>query len=144
MRNSERTGCRVAGVRLLEMVVVLAIISVILGGSVVVMRGIMNSVREDKARSDFTTLQSMVMKYQITTGTHPTTEQGLMALVERPTRPPLPRRWSKVMDAVPWDPWGSEYGYRYPGSRNPEDFEILSAGRDRIPGTEDDLSSQDP
>lgn len=122
----------------------LSIIAVILGGSVVVMRGIMESVREDKARSDFTTMESMVMKYQITCGRYPTTKQGLVALVTKPTRTPVPRRWSQVMEAVPLDPWGSEYGYRHPGSRKPEDFEILSAGRDGIFGTEDDLGSQDP
>jgi general secretion pathway protein G len=126
------------------MVVVLSIMSVILGGSVVVMRGIMSSVREDKARSDFTTIQSLVMKYQISTGRYPTTEQGLRALVDKHAQAPVPRRWTRVMDEVPRDPWGSEYGYRYPGARNPEDFEILSAGRDGIVGTEDDLSSQDP
>lgn len=50
----------------------------------------------------------------------------------------------KVGDEVPLDPWGSEYGCGYPGARDPEDFEILSAGKDGVVGREDDLSSQDP
>lgn len=130
------------GFTLLEMVVVLAIISIILGGAVGVMKGITNSIRDDKVYSDFTTIEALVLKYQISNGNYPTTKQGLAALVSKPVSGPVSRRWSKIAEAVPKDPWGSDYGYRYPGSVKPEYFELISAGKDRIPGTDDDFSSQ--
>ena len=143
MRKAHRPRTTTEGFTLLEMVVVLAIISIILGGAVGVIRGIINSAREDQVRTDFRTMEVMLLKYQITSDSFPTSEQGLDALVAKPTRGPIPRRWSQVVDELPLDPWGSEFEYRYPGSKKPQDFELVSAGKDRIRGTGDDMSSQD-
>lgn len=135
--------CRNRGFTLLEMMVVLAIIAIILGGAVRVLKGVIDSAREDRVRSDYVTLEAALLKYQISSGTLPTSEQGLEALVSRPTTAPVPRRWTQIADAVPLDPWYHPYRYRFPGSRNPRRFEILCSGPDGLPGTEDDISSQE-
>jgi general secretion pathway protein G len=47
------------------------------------------------------------------------------------------------MSKIPADPWGAEYGYRFPGKKRANDFEMFSKGPDGQEGTPDDLSSQD-
>lgn len=134
---------RSGGFTLLEMVIVLGIIAMILGGAIFAMRNIGDSAKLTQADNDFKSLQSALAMYKLNAGTFPTTQQGLKALNEKPTTAPVPRRWSKILDKVPLDPWGNEYIYRFPGKKNPSDFEIISKGKDGQEGTDDDLSSQD-
>lgn len=94
--------------------------------------------KEDR---DFNAIGSSLLTYQKGVGYLPTTEQGLKALVERPTAPPLPERWKAMMEVIPSDRWGRAYRYvRFPESDSRR-FEIWSAGKDGIDGTEDDYSS---
>lgn len=70
-------------------------------------------------------------RYQTTTGTYPTTEQGLEALVERPSIPPIPKEWIQKLESIPLDPWGNPYVYTFdpdeiPGYR----IELFSLGPD--------------
>ena len=94
--------------------------------------------------ADFKAIESSLKTYRLNAGVYPTTEQGLAALVDRPTTKPFPRRWWKVADHIPKDPWGSPYEYRLLDPRDSKDFEIVSAGKDGIFGTEDDHSSRNP
>ena len=70
--------------------------------------------------------------YRLDNGSYPTTDQGLAALRERPTRSPVPSNWRGpyLRKAVPLDPWGRPYLYRAPGERNPGAFDLESLGRD--------------
>lgn len=70
--------------------------------------------------------------------TFPTTEQGLDALVKKPTTDPQPRKWRRLLESVPLDPWGTPYQYEFPGKKNPEGYDLYSFGPDRKP-SEDDL-----
>jgi len=143
VHSSSRKSRRSAGFTLLEMVIVLGIIAMILGGAIFAMRGIGDSAKLTQVKNDCATLRSVLEMYKLNGGQYPTTQQGLRALVEKPTSAPIPRMWSKVADKVPLDPWGNEYLYRYPGRKNPMDFEIISRGKDGQEGTDDDISSQD-
>ncbi len=131
-----------AGFTLLEMVIVLGIIAMILGGAIFAMKGIGEGAKLTQVRSDMTTLSSALNMYKLNAGHYPTTQQGLKALVERPTTNPQPRMWTRMADRVQQDPWGSEYSYRFPGSVDKTTFEIISKGRDMQEGTQDDISSQ--
>jgi general secretion pathway protein G len=91
--------------------------------------------------SDFSSIGAALRTYKINAGHYPTTEQGLQALVERPTIPPLPEDWVQVMTKVPKDPWGSEYRYRSFPEGSPHPFELIRSGPDGIQGTKDDQSS---
>ena len=88
-------------------------------------------------------MDSALSMYKLNAGNYPTTQQGLQALVVKPSTTPVPRRWTPVMDKIPNDPWGNAYVYRFPGRKDASEFEISSKGPDGIDNTEDDQSSQD-
>ena len=134
---------RRAGFTLLEMVIVLGIIAMILGGAIFAMRGIGDAAKLRQVESDFKSFQSALAMYKLNAGTFPTSQQGLKALVDKPSSTPVPRRWVQVMSKIPLDPWDSPYGYRFPGKKRANEFEIFSNGPDGMANTADDLSSQD-
>jgi len=78
--------------------------------------------------------------YRLDNGTYPTTEQGLDALQEKPTREPVPLNWRGpyLKKAVPLDPWGRPYIYKAPGEHNPTGYDLSTLGRDGQPGGEDE------
>ena len=94
--------------------------------------------------ADFNAIGSSINAYRLNAGHYPSTEQGLKALMEQPFSDPLPRRWTKIADRIPTDPWNTDYRYRLLPEDDSRGFELLSAGRDGQFGTEDDLSSLDP
>jgi general secretion pathway protein G len=95
-------------------------------------------------RRDFTTLVSYLDQYQNTgRNGYPTEEQGLEALVKRPTTDPLAWEWVQALPEIPLDPWQNSYRYKFPGSKKENEPELIRAGPDGKFGTEDDLSSQD-
>jgi general secretion pathway protein G len=132
-----------AGFTLLEMVIVLGIIAMILGGAIFAMRGIGDAAKMRQVESDFKSFESALAMYKLNAGSYPSTQQGLKALVDKPTSTPVPRRWVQVMSKVPDDPWGAPYMYRFPGKKRANEFEIISKGPDGMENTADDLSSQD-
>lgn len=134
---------RNSGFTLLEMVIVLGIIAMILGGAIFAMRGIGDAAKLRQVESDFKSFESALAMYKLNAGSFPTTQQGLKALQDKPTTTPIPRRWVAVMNKIPTDPWDQPYGYRFPGKKRPSEFEIFSNGPDTLPNTQDDLSSQD-
>jgi general secretion pathway protein G len=133
-----------AGFTLLEIVIVLGIIAVLLGGSIALIGNLGEGAKIQRVEGDFNAIGAALKTYKLNAGSYPTTQQGLKALVEKPGATPVPRRWTQLADAVPKDPWGNEYIYRFPGRRNSSEFEIISKGKDGMEGTDDDFSSQDP
>lgn len=134
---------RNSGFTLLEMVIVLGIIAMILGGAIFAMRGITDSAKLSQTNADFKSIMTALDSYKLNAGNYPSTSQGLKALVDKPTSAPKPTRWIQVMKTEPLDPWKQPYGYKFPGKKNPSEPEIISKGKDGIEGNEDDLSSQD-
>jgi len=132
-----------AGFTLLEMVIVLGIIAVLLGGSIALIGGVGEGAKVQRVDQDFLAIGNALKTYKINAGSYPTTGQGLKALVEKPGGSPQPRRWTQVMKKVPTDPWGNDYGYLFPGRKDPSEFEIISKGKDGVEGGEQDFSSQD-
>jgi general secretion pathway protein G len=132
-----------AGFTLLEMVIVLGIIAMILGGAIFAMRGIGDAAKLRQVESDFKSFESALAMYKLNAGSFPSTQQGLKALVDKPTSTPVPRRWVQVMSKIPDDPWGAPYMYRFPGKKRANEFEIISKGPDGMENSADDLSSQD-
>lgn len=77
--------------------------------------------------------------YRLDNERYPTTEQGLEALVERPTSPPEPGEWNgPYLDSteLPLDPWGNEYQYRNPGIHNEHSYDLWSLGPEDMEGGE--------
>jgi general secretion pathway protein G len=90
---------------------------------------------------DLNRIGSELLTYRQLTGSLPTTEQGLTALVTRPTSPPFPKRWRALAKAVPRDKWNHDYRYRRLPEGDDRRFEIWSIGKDGVNGTRDDESS---
>jgi general secretion pathway protein G len=131
-----REGGGEAGVTLVEMIVVLVIIAIVAG--MIVGSGILN--RPDQARvttanADLHTISAALKLYRLDNGDYPTSAQGLKALAERPTTPPLPANWNSegYLPEVPVDPWGHPYVYESPA---PGGFRLMSLGKDGKPGGE--------
>jgi general secretion pathway protein G len=134
-----------SGFTLLEIVIVLGIIAVILGGSIAVVGRIGEGAKVQRVQGDFNAVGSAVRMYAINAGAAPSTSQGLMALYVKPTSPPVPKRWSAADSgkSVPLDPWGEPYKYRNPGKIDSSTFEIYTLGPDKQENTDDDMSSQE-
>lgn len=139
-RNPSRIA---SGFTLLEMVIVLGIIAMIMGGAIYLMTGMQDSAKITQVESDQKTYMMALERYRTLAGQYPSEQQGLKALVDRPTTAPRPRKWSSMMPRLKDDPWGNPYVYKFPGSKRKNQPEIISWGEDGLEGTEDDLSSQD-
>ena len=97
-----------AGFTLIELVLVLTIIMILIGGAAVVLNrsGFIGSAQETKVSSDIQSISSALNAYASRYGRLPTTEQGLQALVEKTTISPIPDgKFQAFMDEVPLDPW---------------------------------------
>lgn len=120
-----------AGFTLLEMVIVLGIIAMIMGGAIFAMRNISGQAKPTQAKSDMNAFLSALSFYKINKGRYPNTQEGLKVLVD-----------VKAMSKITQDPWGRDYVYRFPGKINNSEPEIISLGDDGQEGTEDDINSQ--
>lgn len=118
------------GFTLLEMVIVLGIIAMIMGGAIFAMRGISGQAKPTQAKTDINSFLSALSMYKINKGHYPTTQEGLKALL------------GKGMNKITQDPWGRDYIYRFPGKIEKNEPEIISLGEDGQENTEDDVNSQ--
>lgn len=140
----EGRGLAIAGLVTGYVSILAGMVLVVVGGAIFAMRGIGDAAKLSQVSSDCAALGNALQLYKLNSGRYPTTQQGFRALVEQPGSAPVPRRWSRIIERVPLDPWHHEYIYRYPGRTNATEFEIVSKGPDGQEGTEDDISSQDP
>lgn len=143
-RESERDGFTL--IEILVVVLIVTILASIVGVNLLHKPG---EARVSAARMQLQQLKTAVQLYRAEQGRVPTQEQGLEALVNRPTREPVPSTYPEggYLDSreVPLDPWKNQYLYLVPGRRN-EPFEIISYGSDGEPGGSGeaaDLSSSD-
>ncbi len=90
-----------------------------------------------KAKSDIRALSSALKLYKLDNFTYPSTEQGLEALVQKPSGDPPARNWKTggYIERLPKDPWGSPYQYLSPGEQL--EFDLWSLGTDGQTGGED-------
>ena len=125
-----------AGLTLVEMIVVLAIIALVAALIVPNVIGRPDQARVTVATTDLKTIAAALKMYRLDNGDYPTTAQGLDALARAPTVPPLARAWAAggYLEQVPVDPWGRAYVYRSPGESG--GFDLLSLGKDGKPGGE--------
>ena len=123
---------------LLEIMLVVIIISLLLGAAVKYMAPALGVTKDVVVDGDLQNIGSQLRLYEALTGSLPTTEQGLMALVVQPQSEPKPARWQKLLDQVPKDPWQQEYVYVCPGKHNPQSYDLYSKGPDHIAETADD------
>ena len=126
------------GFTLLEIMLVVTIIGLLLTAAIFGFRGNVEYSRRVRVQGDIQGITTQLKLYESMNGFYPTTDQGLRALAVQPDTDPKPSRWLQLFDKIPKDPWQSDYIYRCPGLKNPNGFDLYSAGPDRIPDTADD------
>lgn len=122
------------GFTLIEVMVVVVILAIL--GAIVIPK-IMSRPEQAKlvkAKQDIMAIESAMDLYKLDNGTYPTNDQGIAALVTKPTTPPVPSNWNGYLKQVPVDPWGNSYHYDNPGKHG--DIDIYSYGPSGQPGNE--------
>ena len=130
------------GFSFIELMVVVIILGILASAIVPRYMDKTDKAKAVKAKVDISAIETSLKMYKLDNGVYPTTEQGLMALIEKPTTEPVPSNWSEKgyfeKKKIPQDPWGRPYMYLSPGVH--DDFDIISYGADGAPGGEGELN----
>ena len=124
------------GFTLIEIMVVVVIIAILAALIVPRVMGRPDEARIVAARHDVGALVQALKLYRLDNQRYPSTEQGLAALVARPTTGPPPPNWKPggYIERLPRDPWGNAYQYLSPGLRG--EIDVFSYGADGAAGGE--------
>lgn len=128
-----------AGFSLIEIMVVLVIIGLLVSIVAPNVLDRADEARVQKVNADFASIGTSLKMYRLDNYNYPTGEQGLEALVEKPTIDPIPGNWKKsgYLENLPVDPWGRPYLYLSPAEFGDGDYDIYSLGADGVTGGED-------
>jgi general secretion pathway protein G len=122
------------GFTLLEIMLVVTIIALLLGTAIYKLGGNVEYSRHVRVAADIQGINTQLKLYESMNGFFPTTDQGLQALVTQPDTDPRPTRWYQLYKEMPKDPWQNNYIYICPGLKNPNSYDLYSAGPSRKPG----------
>ena len=127
---------RPRGFTLIEVLVVVAILAIL---AAIVVPRVMDrpdEARRVAAKADIAAIVQALKLYRLDNGSYPQTDQGLLALVQKPTSNPVPPNWKQggYLERLPKDPWGGDYQYLNPGVKG--EIDVFSLGADRARGGE--------
>jgi general secretion pathway protein G len=123
-----------AGFTLIEMMVVVVIIGVLAALIVPNVLEKLDDAKVTAARTDISTIAQALKFYKIDNQRYPSQQQGLQALVAKPSVDPMPPNWKPYLEKLPADPWGRPYQYLNPGVKG--EVDVMSFGADGQPGGE--------
>src|SRR5436309_9551350 len=105
-------------IEILVVIIVLGLLAALVGPRIL---GRVSEAKSATARTQIDLLGLALDNYRLDNGEYPTTEQGLAALQEKPSREPLPLNWRGpyLKKAVPLDPWAARTSTRAPASTTP-------------------------
>lgn len=133
MRISVKSKTSNTGFTLLELLVVLVIVGLLAGIVGPRLFGNVSKSEITTAKAQIDVLGKALDQYRLDLGRYPSSQEGLAALMRAS---PGDTRWHGpyLRKEVPLDPWGMPYQYKFPGSRQPDDFELYSFGPDKASG----------
>lgn len=128
------------GFTLIEIMVVVTILAILAG---IVVQRLMSRPEQAKiirAKQDILTLENALSLYKLDNNFYPSTEQGLKALVEKPSSEPVPQNWAPggYIKRLPSDPWGHPYQYL----NTDDSVKIFTYGASNKPGSAE-ISNQE-
>jgi len=126
------------GFTLIEIMVVITILGVLAALIVPRVVGRTDDAKIVAAKQDIASIMQALKLYRLDNGRYPTTDQGLQALITKPTTEPQPTNWKQggylERNSVPVDPWGEPYKFLNPGIKG--EIDVFSLGRDKANGGE--------
>ncbi|BEI24527.1 type II secretion system major pseudopilin GspG [Vibrio fluvialis] len=132
-----------SGFTLLEVMVVVVILGILASFVVPNLLGNKEKADQQKAITDIVALENALDMYKLDNNVYPTTDQGLDALVNKPSSPePRNYRAGGYIKRLPKDPWGNDYQYLSPGDKGTIDVFTLGAdGQEGGEGTSSDIGN---
>ena len=128
---------RQRGFTLIEIMVVVVILGILAALVVPQVMSRPDQAKVTVAKGDIKAIAAALDMYKLDNFNYPSTQQGLTALVEKPSGNPQPRNWNRdgYLKRVPKDPWGNDYQYLSPGTQG--QFDLYSHGADGKQGGND-------
>ncbi|HTN34007.1 MAG TPA: type II secretion system major pseudopilin GspG [Marinobacter sp.] len=128
------------GFTLIEIMVVMVILGLLVAIVAPNIMGRSDQAKVTIAQTQLKNIQSALDLYRLDNSQYPSTQQGLEALVSKPSGSPEPKNWNPegYLKSVPVDPWGTEFQYISPGSEGP--YDLYSFGSDGQEGGDGDAA----
>ncbi len=128
------------GFTLIEIMVVMVILGLLVAIVAPNIMGRSDQAKVTIAETQLKNIQSALDLYRLDNSHYPSTQQGLEALVSRPSGSPEPKNWNPegYLKSVPVDPWGADFQYISPGSEGP--YDLYSYGSDGQEGGDGDAA----
>ena len=122
-------------IEIMVVIVILAMLAALVGPRLM---GRTDDAKVTDARVQIKNIETALKLYKLDTGSYPSTEQGLGALVAKPTVGVIPNSYKEggylESKKMPKDPWGNDYLYVSPGEHG--DYDLFSYGADGAKGGE--------
>ena len=124
------------GFTLIEIMVVVVILAVLVALVAPKIVGRTDDARRTAAKVQMRNIEGALQLFKMDNGFYPSTDQGLEALVNKPSVGEIPRNWNEngYIAKIPKDPWGSQYIYISPGNHG--EYDLMSYGADHEQGGE--------
>lgn len=136
MHNTLRNRRGFTLIEIMVVIAILALLAALVGPRII---GRSDDAKIADAKVQIKNLETALKLYKLDTGTYPSTEQGLMALVSAPTVGTIPKNYRSEgyleSKQVPKDPWGNDFVYLSPGEHG--DYDLYSFGADGVKGGEE-------
>ncbi len=131
MRRYQKRVGNARGMTLIEIMIVLAIISMMMMGVSVMAIGMLEKAKVKNTKITMKTIEQALVHYQVDNSSDPC-PRTLNDLFSQ-----------KYINKDPKDEWGSTFSFKCPGDHNSDGADLISRGKDKQEGTADDIKSWD-
>ena len=133
--RARMSGVAQRGMTLVELMVVVTVLALMATAVSISVVKVLEQAKIGKAKGDISTFNTALDFYYNLEGEYPNQGQGLNSLIQ----PGEDGKRYLKQSKLPADPWKQEYLYRYPGTKNSDNYDVCSKGPDKQEGTQDDI-----